>query len=93
MRYDTYMSVVYATVSTKGQVTIPAEIREALHISPGRRVGFRMDGDQVSLEVPTTVEEVRTMLQAAMKANGTQSLPYQNGDGWAVHVKETYGQS
>jgi len=87
------MSITYATVSTKGQVTIPVEIRQALDIQPGRRIGFRMEGDTVSLEVPATIEEVRTMLQAAMRANGTLGLPYRNGDGWAAHVRQKYGQS
>ncbi|MDR0284171.1 MAG: AbrB/MazE/SpoVT family DNA-binding domain-containing protein [Propionibacteriaceae bacterium] len=86
------MSVMYATVSTKGQVTIPAEVRDALHITPGRRVGFRMTETGVHLEVPATIEEVRSMLRTALTKNGTWGKVYGNGDGWAAYVEERYGQ-
>lgn len=36
-------------VTTKGQVTIPAEIRHRLDIKPGDRVAFRMTDDTVEL--------------------------------------------
>jgi len=88
------MSITYATVSTKGQVTIPAPIRETFGIQPGCRVGFRVEDGSVSLELPATIEEIRAMLQASLKANGFETLPpYHNGDGWAAHAKEKYGQS
>ena len=88
------MSITYATVSTKGQVTIPVEIRETFDIQPGTRVGFRMENGSVSLELPATIEEVRAMLQESMKADGIDILPpYSNGDGFSAHVKEKYGQS
>ena len=86
MRYDTYMSLMYATVSTKGQVTIPALIRQKFGIVEGRRVGFRVEGDAVSLEIPSDIESVRTQLQGAMRSNGTLGVPYSSGDGWAAHV-------
>jgi len=84
---------MYATISTKGQVTIPAPVRAALGIEPGRRVGFRLEGESVSLEVPRGVEEVRLRLQRSMKARGVAAGPYRNGDGWAAHVEAEYGQS
>ncbi len=47
------------TVTTKGQVTIPAEIRAMLGIKPNSRVIFRVVDGQVTLQ-PTikTLEEV-----------------------------------
>jgi AbrB family looped-hinge helix DNA binding protein len=36
-------------VTTKGQVTIPQEIRDALGIHPGSTVEFRIVGDEVVL--------------------------------------------
>lgn len=39
-------------VTTKGQVTIPREIREQLNIRPGTEVEFSVDGNSVRL-VPT----------------------------------------
>ncbi len=41
--YDGRMSI--ATVTSKGQVTIPKEIRDALHIKQGDRLEFVVDDD------------------------------------------------
>ena len=38
-----------SSVTTKGQVTIPAELREKLGIKPGDRVGFVEKGGKVEL--------------------------------------------
>lgn len=32
--------MAYATVTTKGQITIPLEVRQALHVEAGDRVEF-----------------------------------------------------
>lgn len=37
-------------VTTKGQVTIPKQIREKLGVKPGDEVGFREEGQTVILE-------------------------------------------
>jgi len=36
-------------ISTKGQLVIPAEIREALHIKPGMRFAVLREGNQIIL--------------------------------------------
>lgn len=38
-----------ATISTKGQLVIPAEIREALHIKPGTRFAVLQEGNRIIL--------------------------------------------
>lgn len=43
-----------ATVTSKGQVTIPASVRRALQIQPGTRVVFRVEPGGVSVENPAT---------------------------------------
>ncbi len=40
-------------VTTKGQVTIPKEVRDKLGIVPGDEVGFREDGDVFVIEKAT----------------------------------------
>lgn len=40
---------VAATVSSKGQVTIPKQVREALGISEGDHVLFRVEGTRATL--------------------------------------------
>lgn len=47
--------VLYATVSSKGQLVIPAAIREELGIVAGTRVAIRKDGAEVVLR-PETLE-------------------------------------
>ena len=49
------METTYATVSTKGQLVIPASVREALGIEPGTRVAIRVDGGQMILD-PQSIE-------------------------------------
>ncbi len=38
-----------STLTSKGQVTIPAEVRRRLGLLPGDHVGFIVDGDEVRL--------------------------------------------
>lgn len=38
-----------STVTSKGQATIPKSIREALHLQPGDRVEFILEGDRAVL--------------------------------------------
>jgi antitoxin PrlF len=38
-----------STLTSKGQVTIPAEVRRRLGLRPGDHVGFVIDGDEVRL--------------------------------------------
>ena len=54
-----------SAVTTKGQVTIPAELREKLGIKPGDRVGFIEDGDRiVILRQETAIESVFGLVKA-----------------------------
>jgi len=46
------------TVTTKGQVTIPAEVRRLLEVKPGDQVVFRVKEGSVELEpVSVTLED------------------------------------
>jgi len=37
-------------LSSKGQVTIPADVREALHLSPGDLVSYQLKGETAILK-------------------------------------------
>lgn len=53
------MKEVISTVTEKGQVTIPAEVRKRLGISRGEKVAFLIEGDDVRLKpVRFTLESV-----------------------------------
>ena len=50
-----------ANVSTKGQVVIPASIREKYGIGPGTRVEFIEDGPRLVLELDTVESRIAKM--------------------------------
>ena len=76
------MSVLYATVTSKGQVTLPVELRRDLGIQPGQAVGFRRAGGQVVLEAAGDVEAVRARLERAARRNGTWGTPAEDAEPW-----------
>jgi antitoxin PrlF len=45
-----------ATITSKGQITLPKEVRESLDLVPGDRVAFRVREDGVVELVPETVD-------------------------------------
>jgi len=48
----------YATVSSKGQLVIPAAIRESLGIQPGTRVAIRREGPELILKPETLLAKL-----------------------------------
>lgn len=62
-----------SSVTTKGQVTIPIELREKLGIKPGDRVGFVTEGERVLLQrQETAVEAVFGLVKAKKGATLAQ---------------------
>jgi AbrB family looped-hinge helix DNA binding protein len=56
---------IFATVSTKGQLVIPAAIREELGIEPGTRVAIRREGGRVILDpqgLPAKLRRIDEMM-------------------------------
>jgi AbrB family looped-hinge helix DNA binding protein len=53
------MAQIFTTVSSKGQLVIPARIREELGIKAGTRVAVRMEGASVILEPETFAAKLR----------------------------------
>lgn len=58
------MEILISTVSTKGQLVIPAEMRETLGIVSGSRVALTLEGDLITLRPVTErlVDETCGML-------------------------------
>ena len=59
-----------STVTTKGQVTIPKTIRDALGIHPNDRVEFIRDGARIVLQPLKNLKSFR----GSIKAKGTGSF-------------------
>lgn len=50
------MKILVSKMTTKGQATIPVEVRRALHVSPGEHVAFRLENGTVTLTRPRPVD-------------------------------------
>lgn len=50
----------FTQISTKGQIVIPAEVREQMQLEPGTRVALEVEGDTLLLR-PVTAEFIRKM--------------------------------
>lgn len=59
----------YSTVTSKGQTTIPREIREALRIKPGDRLEYVAEGDRVTIRVHPGIRSLKGVL-ASRKGKG-----------------------
>lgn len=53
-----------STVTTKGQVTIPVDIRSLFHIRPNDRVDFIVEGDRIVLTPVRSLKDLRGAVQA-----------------------------
>jgi antitoxin PrlF len=62
-----------ATVTSKGQVTLPAEVRRRLKIKPGSKLEFIIV-DQEKLEVIPVMERVTSLKGMVPKPKKTLSL-------------------
>ncbi|MDR2662276.1 MAG: AbrB/MazE/SpoVT family DNA-binding domain-containing protein [Treponema sp.] len=80
----------YATVTEKGQITLPVEMRRALKLEPGKKLSIILQGQSISISKPADIGEVRELLQKQMTKQGTQKKPVQSGDGWTAHVRGAY---
>ena len=82
----------YVTMTVKGQITVPAEIRRALGLLPGKKLNISLKGDDIVIQKPVALEDVRQALRAEMKSQGTGGLATESGTGWNAHVEEHFGQ-
>jgi antitoxin PrlF len=58
-----------ATMTSKGQITVPKVVREALALHPGDRIAFRINDDGTVTMEPETVDLLD--LKGALKARVT----------------------
>jgi AbrB family looped-hinge helix DNA binding protein len=91
--YTPYMSVMYATVTSKGQVTLPVELRRELGIEPGQIVGFRNEDGKTVLELPGGVEAVRSVLERAARRNGTWGARPNASEAWREAAVSRYADA
>ena len=57
-----YFSPMTTTITSKGQVTIPARIRRRLHLQPGMRLEFDEHAPYLKATLAFDVDEMRAVL-------------------------------
>jgi antitoxin PrlF len=72
-----------ATMTSKGQVTIPAEIRKALGLTAGERVVFTQldDGTTIMRAKTRSILELRGLLKPARRKRRKVSIKEMSFDG------------
>ena len=73
-----------ATVSSKGQITLPAECRRALGIVPGTKVLVELEGDAIRISPAKGILSLRGCLAKALPPDEEER---RMRDGVARHVE------
>ncbi len=65
------------TVSARGQVAVPAEIREKMHLKEGEKILFVLEGDSLLMKKVSSMswEEVTRPLREAKKKIREEDVP------------------
>jgi AbrB family looped-hinge helix DNA binding protein len=79
-------------MTSKGQLTIPAQFRQELGLRPGEKIAVSLVDGVISIGNQPTIDELRPLIREQMRERGTLGIPYKNGDGWEAHVKERYAR-
>lgn len=78
----------YTTITSKGQITLPVEVRRALNLRPGQKVSVRIEGNRAVIDSPQDITTLRAHLRAEAEAAGTWGTVPQSGEGWAARADE-----
>lgn len=58
------------TITSKGQITLPADLRAKLKLLPGRKVNVRLDGKRLVIDAPSDINDVRARNQLLLQMFG-----------------------
>jgi AbrB family looped-hinge helix DNA binding protein len=64
--------MLHSTVTKRGQTTIPGPVREALHIRPGDKLEYDIQGSQVTIRV----HQGTMALQGALASSKGEGLSF-----------------
>jgi AbrB family looped-hinge helix DNA binding protein len=84
------MSAMYSTITSKGQITLPASLRSRLGLQPGLRVSMREVGGAIVIDPPRNMDAVRAAARQEMERAGTWGTVVPT-DGWAKSAAERIG--
>jgi len=66
--------MLHSTVTSKGQTTIPQQVRRALRIKPGDRLEYSVENDRATIRVHPGLRSLKGAL-ASRKGKTTRSMP------------------
>lgn len=67
------VEIMLSTVTTKGQVTIPKKMRDALQIKPNEKIDFIQDGNRIILVPLKTLKDFRGAVKSEKVPDGFQA--------------------
>lgn len=79
---------MYATITSKGQITLPVAARKALGLVEGQKVSIRIEGDGLVIDAPRDIAMTRAKLRAEAVEQGTWGSHPSAGDGWTARAEE-----
>lgn len=82
------MSTMYATITSKGQITLPATVRRELGLRAGQKVSVRIQDDSVVIDRPGDVAAVRVRLREEAQKSGTWGHVPTAGEGWSARAED-----
>ncbi|MFT4288801.1 AbrB/MazE/SpoVT family DNA-binding domain-containing protein [Nocardioides sp.] len=86
------MTHMYATITSKGQITLPVAARRALGLRDGQKVEVRVQGNSLVIDAPPDIDVLRKRAREEAEANGTWGKPPTAGEGWPAHVANDYDE-
>ncbi|WP_297004415.1 AbrB/MazE/SpoVT family DNA-binding domain-containing protein [uncultured Corynebacterium sp.] len=84
---------MYTTITSKGQITLPAQVRHALHLKPGQKVSVNIEDGRIIVDAPPEIEDTRAQLRAEAIRQGTWGTAPVSGDGWQAQAEARHGES
>ena len=80
----------HSTLTSKGQTTIPGEVRRALRMKPGDKLEYVVEGDRASLRVHPGTRSLRGAL-ASTKGRGLSFAQIRRAAAKAAREKDAAG--
>ena len=77
----------HSTVTSKGQTTIPGQIRKALRIKPGDTLEYVVDGDHATIRVHPGTRSLKGVL-ASKKGKGMSFAQIRKAAAKAARARE-----
>lgn len=82
------MTSMYATLTSKGQITIPVAARKALGLHDGQKLAIRVEGNSLIVDAPVDLATVRSRIKQETQARGTWDRRPVSSDGWNARAED-----